>query len=84
MSDKYLNQKKYMSTSQLGDFLSLSKHTIDKYCKNGDLKCGHHYFKINKKRLFVTQAVEEWIIQKNEQQATLKLSVDEIINSVKI
>jgi len=84
MSVKYLNQKKYMSTSQLADYLSLSKHTINKYCKNGDLKCGHHYFKINKKRLFVTQAVEEFIIERNQQQVILKLSVDEIIDSVKI
>jgi hypothetical protein len=55
-------EKRWLSTSELSQYIPYSKETINKKVQDETFKCGVHFYQQAKIRMFDKLKIDEWIV----------------------
>lgn len=54
-------EKRWLSTTELAEYIPYSKETINKKVQNGEFIHGVHFYQHTKLRMFDKQKIDEWV-----------------------
>ena len=72
-------EKRWLSTSELSEYIPYSKETINKKVQDETFICGVHFYQQAKIRMFDKLKIDEWIIS-NKLTTSQELLKQEILN----
>lgn len=61
LEKKLYGEKRWLSTSELAEYIPYTKETINKKIQNGELISGVHFYQQSKMRIFDKFKIDEWI-----------------------
>jgi len=62
LTSKINHEKRWLSTSELADYIPYSKETINKKVQDETFICGVHFYQNGKTRMFDKLKIDEWIM----------------------
>ena len=62
LNSKIKNEKRWLSTAQLSQYIPYSKETINKKVQDETFICGIHFYQNGKTRMFDKLKIDEWIM----------------------
>ena len=62
LESKIKHEKRWLSTSELSEYIPYSKETINKKVQDETFICGVHFYQQNKTRMFDKLKIDEWIM----------------------
>ena len=72
-------EKRWLSTSELSEYIPYSRETINKKVQDETFICGVHFYQQAKIRMFDKLKIDEWIIS-NKLTTSQELLKQEILN----
>ncbi len=83
LNSKIKNEKRWLSTAQLSQYIPYSKETINKKVQDETFICGVHFYQNGKTRMFDKLKIDEWIMSNklSSKDEQLKIQILDKITS---